>query len=210
VPKGVVLTDAQKTDAEVILGSLERPEEFRSLFVRYFSPIYRYLSRRVEPATAEDIAAEVFVQAFRHRRVYDPRYPSARPWLFGIASNELRRQRRDEQRRLKAYVRAYAGECDEEEDGAVSRGDARALWPSVALALASLGAKDRDVLLLFAWAELSYDEIALALDIPVGTVRSRLSRARQRVRTALGGTSEADPEADAPLFSKEFPWMISG
>jgi RNA polymerase sigma-70 factor (ECF subfamily) len=158
----------------MIRRSLKYPEEFRFIFQRHFGPICRYLARRVEPATAEDIAAEVFVHAFRHRKVYDPRYPSARPWLFGIATNELRRQRRDEQRRLKAYARAYAGEADEDEDGAVSRGDARAMWPRLALALASLAAKDRDVLLLFA-QELSYEEIALAPTSRSALVRSRSS-----------------------------------
>lgn len=198
-----------RTDAEVIRDSLSKPEEFRVIFDRYFGPICRYLTRRMESAAAEDIAAEVFVQAFRKRKVYDYRYPSARPWLFAIATNELRRQRRDEQRRLRAYARAYGGEGHEDEDEAVLRSDAQAVWPRVALALASLRAREREVLLLFAWAELSYEEVALALNIPVGTVRSRLNRARQQVRTALGeSAADSSSDVDVPLISKEFPWMI--
>ena len=69
--------------------------------------------------------------------------------------------------------------------------EAAQLGPRLAVALASLDASDRDVLLLAAWAELTYDEIAHATGVPVGTVRSRLHRARTRLRAHLE-SSEGD------------------
>lgn len=203
------MTGSNRTDAEVIRGSLGDPEEFRLIFHRHFKPVCRYLSRRVGPSAAEDIASEVFLQAFRNRRVYDPAYPDARPWLFGIASNELHRRRRDEERRLRAYARACEGERQEADVQATAPGDG--LSRRLASGLAGLSSKDRDVLLLFAWAQLSYEEIAVALRIPVGTVRSRLNRARLKLRAALGDAGGASSLASEPLSNhKEYPWMISG
>lgn len=202
------MTGSNRTDAEMIRSSLEDPEEFRIVFHRHFGPVCRYLSRRVGPSAAEDIASEVFLQAFRNRRVYDPTYPDARPWLFGIASNELHRRRRDEERRLRAYARACEGERQETDVQAQALGGG--LSRRLASGLAGLNSKDRDVLLLFAWAELSYEEIAVALRIPVGTVRSRLNRARNKVRAALGDArEERSPASEPPSNHKEYPWMIS-
>ncbi|HXF74250.1 MAG TPA: sigma-70 family RNA polymerase sigma factor [Actinomycetota bacterium] len=126
--------------------------------------MYGYLVRRVGPQVAEELAAEVFTQAFRQRGRFDPAREDAGPWLFGIAANLLRRHRREERRRLMAYARtgvdAVAHDETEEVD---SRTDADAIGRQLALALATLRASEREVLLLFAWAELSYQEIAEAL-----------------------------------------------
>jgi RNA polymerase sigma-70 factor (ECF subfamily) len=103
---------------------------------------------------------------------------SARPWLYGIASNLVRRHYRQEERRLRAYART----------GVDRVGETSLPWTlgsALAEALAVLQPAYRDVLLLFVWGELDYDEIATALSIPVGTVRSRLSRARTQVRERL-------------------------
>ena len=173
------------TDAEAIAASRDDPERFAEIFHRHFPPIHRFVQRRVGRGPADDIAAETFAEAFRQRSNYDGS-PNAAPWLFGIAVNLLRRHHRKERRQLFAYARtgrdpvvdAGFAEADE-------RVDAAAMRQSLALALSSLRDADRDVLLLVAWADLTYEEIARALAIPVGTVRSRLHRGRRRLRTLL-------------------------
>ncbi|MFE7131029.1 RNA polymerase sigma factor [Streptomyces sp. NPDC057638] len=178
-------------DARVIAESLERPELFGELFNRHAPDIHRYAARRLGDTTADDITAEVFLVAFRTRARYDLDRPSARPWLYGIAANLIGRQRRDEVRALKALARTghdpVAESWTERSDSRVA---AQAAHGPLAGALARLSARDRHVLLLVAWADLSYAEVAEALSIPVGTVRSRLNRARRKVRESLGG---ADP-----------------
>jgi RNA polymerase sigma-70 factor (ECF subfamily) len=115
-------------------------------------------------------------------------YPDARPWLFGIATNLVRRHRRSERVRLQAYARLEVdGAVDGVEASAVARVDSQSVRRELAIALGKLRDGDRDALLLMAWAELSYEEIAEALGIPVGTVRSRINRARRRLRELLKG-----------------------
>jgi RNA polymerase sigma-70 factor (ECF subfamily) len=155
---------------------------------------------------AEDIAAQVFVDAFRHRDAYIPSYESARPWLFGIASNEIHRRTRDERRRLRAYARALVAQSDKP-DQSLEAEQYSGLRPELARALADLDAGDRDVLLLSALADLSYEEIAVALGIPIGTVGSRMNRARRKIRQRLGAETEKNPSLRTPtLISKESAW----
>ena len=174
----------EPTDAEAIAASRDDPRAFAVVFERHFDAIFRYLRRRVGAARAEELAAETFVQALAGRHRYDTAHADARPWLYGIAVNILRRHYRDEERALRAYARSGADPLIADEpslDGL----DAIAMGPAVAAALAELPPIEREALLLYAWAELGYGEIATALGIPVGTVRSRLSRARTRVRELL-------------------------
>jgi RNA polymerase sigma-70 factor (ECF subfamily) len=147
---------------------------FDQIFERHFDAVYRYLARRVGADIGADLASETFVRAFEGRRRYDARRGEVRGWLFGIASNLLRRHYRDEERRLRAFAQLPSPASERPElDG------------RVAASLAALPPDERDVLLLFAWADLRYEEIAAALDAPVGTVRSRLHRARKRLREQL-------------------------
>jgi RNA polymerase sigma-70 factor (ECF subfamily) len=174
-----------RTDGEVIAASMTDPAAFSHVFDRHFDAIHRYLYRRVGPQVADELAAETFVQALGDRERFDGR-ADARPWLYGIAANLLRHHRRDERRALLAYARAGIDPIVQGgEDAIVDRADALASGRRVALALASLRDDDRDVLLLFAWADLSYEAIGAALGIPIGTVRSRLHRARRRCRELL-------------------------
>ncbi|MFJ8633273.1 RNA polymerase sigma factor [Streptomyces sp. NPDC093568] len=174
-------------DAEVVAGSLEQPELFARLYDWYAPDIHRYAARRLGEAAADDITADTFLTAFRIRTRYDRTRSSARPWLYGIAANLIGKHRRAEVRALRALARTghdpVAASWVEDTDSRV------AAQGPLADALASLSAGDRHVLLLVAWADLTYQEVAEALDLPVGTVRSRLNRARRKVRTALG----ADP-----------------
>jgi RNA polymerase sigma factor (sigma-70 family) len=159
---------------------------FSQIFDRHFPEIYGYLSRRVGPGLGEELAQETFTRALTGRSSYDPARQDVRPWLFGIATNILRRHARDQHRRFAAYSRVGVEPAGiTEADAAVDRADAAVTLPIVARVLAGLEADQRDVLLLFAWGDLSYAEIAEALDVPIGTVRSRLSRARSRLQSEL-------------------------
>jgi len=198
------------TDAEVIEASIRDPRAFRQLFTRHFDRLFTYFARRLGRDAADDLTAEVFLTAFDRRARYDLHYPDARPWLYGIAANLLRRHRRTEGRRLRAYAR-HAGQPQYCSDEADERLDSLAAGPQLARALASLRPDQREVLLLFAWADLGYEEIARALDVPVGTVRSRLSRARERVRDALGSSRDDATETDDDTIpvKEDVQWTTS-
>ena len=172
-------------DSDAISASAGAPAGFAAIFDRHFDAVHAYLQRRVGPDLADELAAQTFLVAFDKRAGYDPTQPDARPWLFGIATNLLRRHHRDEVRQLRAYARSAADPVVDAFDGVEARLDASKMRPGLVDALAGLPAEELDALLLYAWAELSYPEVARALGIPTGTVRSRLSRARGRIRTAL-------------------------
>lgn len=157
---------------------------FEEVFAAEFGPLYRFLRRRVGAAAAEDLAQAVFATAFASWERLDPARP-VRPWLYGIAANLLRHHWRDERRMLRAYARRGVDPVLAEEDEAVARVGAEAQRRVLAAALAELRPRDREILLLHAWAELSDSEIAAALSLPVGTVKSRLHRTRIRLRNRL-------------------------
>jgi RNA polymerase sigma factor (sigma-70 family) len=174
------------SDAEVIDASRVQPGEFATLFDRHATVIRDYLARRVGPQQAEDLTGETFLVAFSKRDKYDRSRPDALPWLYGIASNLIRQRRRAEVRQLRALARTGVDPVFADHADSVSaRVTAQASTRALAGALAKLTAGERDVLFLAAWADLSYEELAAGLDIPVGTVRSRLSRARAKVRAAV-------------------------
>jgi RNA polymerase sigma factor (sigma-70 family) len=171
----------------VIEGSLIDPAVFAVLFDRHYERIWRYACRRAGPAVADELASETFVRAFASRAQYDRGRLDASPWLYGIATNLLRGHRRAEARRMRAYARAAEpAESHGGLDGVERRVDAAACAPRVAAALASLKPADRDAVLLLALADLDYEAIAIATGVPVGTVRSRLSRARRQLQHELG------------------------
>ncbi|CAM5703372.1 ECF RNA polymerase sigma factor SigE [Streptomyces glaucescens] len=193
---GTARADAE-SDASVIARSRDEPEAFAALFDRHADAVHRYAARRLGGEVADDLVAETFTTAFQQRHRYDPARGAgadARPWLFGIATNLVGRHRRAEARRFKAMARVPAPADHDEPlaDRAADRVVARAMRRELAAALAALPARHRDVLLLVAWGDLGYGEVAQALGIPVGTVRSRLHRARSKLREALGGS---DPTA---------------
>jgi RNA polymerase sigma factor (sigma-70 family) len=181
------------TDGELMAGSMLEPVRFGEVFHRHFATVYGYLCRRVGAEVAADLASETFVVAFRRRSCYEARYPDARPWLFGIATNLVRQHRRSERRRLAAFARNLPerdGATDPGFEAAEDRAHAGSLGAVLGWALSSIEARDRDVLLLFAWADLSYEGIGRALGIPMGTVRSRLARARRRLRELLEASGQ--------------------
>ncbi|GAA2441210.1 RNA polymerase sigma factor [Actinomadura vinacea] len=183
--------DDPESDAETIARSWHEPELFAGIFHRYFAEIHRYVARRLGADAADDIAAETFLAAFRRRDRFDPAKGAVRAWLYGIATNQIGLHRRAERRHLRALARTPAdGVAHGHEDRVAARVTAGEVGGELAKALARLSPGDRDVLLLVALADFSYDEVATALDLKTGTVGSRLNRARKKLRAALGG---ADP-----------------
>lgn len=185
-------------DAAAISQSRHEPEAFAVLYDRHAAAIYRYVARRLGAAAADDIVAECFLAAFGRRDSYDLGQSDARPWLYGIAANVIGKHRRAELRLLRALARTGTDPVAESHaDRVDNRVTAQAASRALAAALAGLSPGDREVLLLIAWADLSYEEVAQALSIPAGTVRSRLNRARRKTREALGG-------CDPTLLHEEF------
>ncbi|ONI89257.1 RNA polymerase subunit sigma-70 [Saccharothrix sp. ALI-22-I] len=184
------------TDAEIIERSGQQPDVFAAIFDRHAPHIQRYLARRLGPQVADDLVAETFLTAFDKRHRYDRARPDARPWLYGIATNLVAQHRRQEARRYGSGEAAVVAEQDHADhaDRVAAEVTAQAMRSMLAGALGGLSAEDRDVLLLIAWEQLSYEEVASALAIPVGTVRSRLNRARRKVRHALGEQNPTDVE----------------
>lgn len=179
------------TDAEIIERSGQEPDVFAAIFDRHAPHIQRYLARRLGPQVADDLVAETFLAAFDKRQRYDLDRPDARPWLYGIATNLVGQHRRQEARRYRSGE-AAVGDSPDHADRVAAEVTAQAMRSMLAGALGGLSDEDRDVLLLIAWEQLTYDEVATALAVPVGTVRSRLNRARRKVREALGAQDTND------------------
>jgi RNA polymerase sigma-70 factor, ECF subfamily len=179
--------DDVRSDAEILARALTEPELFGILFDRHFATIHRYLERRVGRDGADELSAEVFRIAFEKRARFRALHESALPWLCGLATKLMLKRWRGERRHLRALARASNEWRDvlDELENADERVAAQAVSGRLLDALASLHERDRDVLVLVAWEEFSYEEIATALDIPVGTVRSRLNRARRSLRELL-------------------------
>jgi RNA polymerase sigma factor (sigma-70 family) len=176
-------------DAELIAASEQQHELFAVIYDRHAPALYRYAARRLGADAAEDVVSETMLAAFRRRHRYDTSRSDARPWLFGILTREISQRRRVERSRYRALGRLdrSAGVEQEAADAIAAAVTAQAVRVPLLAALARLAKRDREVLLLVAWADLSYQEIADALHIPIGTVGSRLSRARRKVRAAVPG-----------------------
>lgn len=175
------------TDSEIIERSLEQPEAFSGVFERHVRPVGAYIRRRLGSEAVDDVLSETFLVAFRRRGSFMLEAESALPWLLGIATRLIRAQRAAEARQWRSFeASAAAATVDEEPAHAASdrRLDAAAALRELAPRIAALSAKDRDTLMLHAWAELTYAQTAAALGVPVGTVRSRLNRVRRKLAPA--------------------------
>jgi RNA polymerase sigma-70 factor, ECF subfamily len=172
-------------DNEAIHRSLCVPEAFAVIFDRHFDSIRGYLRGRLGSPIADELASQVFLIAFDRRAAFDANRADAGPWLYGIATNLIHSQRRQELRELRAYSRSGVESRVDDLDGIEARLDAGMMRRRLAEALLQLNQEELDVLALYAWSELSYAEIAEALSLPMGTVKSRLSRGRERIREQL-------------------------
>src|ERR1700742_2443534 len=173
------------SDAEGVEGSLIDADRFGEVFVPHARAIFRFLARGIGPDDAGDLLSEVFLAAFEARGRYDRDRTSALPWLHGIAANLLGKHHRHRAAELRALERVRDPGHPHDHADSVSAGvDAQSELRALAARFAALPAIERDALLLYAWEDLSYREVADALGVPTGTVRSRLNRVRQRLRTA--------------------------
>jgi RNA polymerase sigma-70 factor (ECF subfamily) len=162
-------------------------EAFGTIFERHARTVYNYCFRRTgDWSQAEELSAIVFLEAWRRRSQVELERDDALPWLLGVATNVIRNLRRSQRRHRAALERLprervadFAGDVDERLD------DERQMRAALRV-LRKLPRADQDVLALCVWEELTYEQAALALHIPVGTVRSRLSRARARLRELTG------------------------
>jgi len=166
------LHDAHSPDAEL-----------RRLYEWFVDDVYRFVARRLGPELAFDVTADTFRIAYERLSSFDPQQGSERGWLYGIAMNVIRNHRRAEHRRLGALARiARDATATDETFGRVEDGiDAHSRLARVLDLVAELSADDRDLLLLYAWERCSYHDIAASMQIPVGTVRSRLNRIRTTI-----------------------------
>lgn len=177
-------------DSEIIARSVAEPAAFAELFERHAPAVGGFARRRIGLDAVDDILSETFLIAFRRRNSFDVTSDSARPWLLGIATRVIHRHRKTEERQWRASaamepeptIASHEGRSDAQLDANAAL---RVLGPRIA----ALSQKERDVLLLHAWGDLTYEQIAAALQIPIGTVRSRLSRVRQKL--APPGSHEA-------------------
>ena len=179
------------TDAELIAASIPHEEAFGRLYDRHATDVLRFFVRRVGPDVAEDLLAETFRVAFEVRARFDQTRASARPWLFGIGNNLLRHYRRSEERRLRAVAAAIDADPHPTARPADEDADADALLRVISENIVALPEREREVVLMYAFENLTYEELAMALNVPIGTVRSRLSRGREHLRNAISAR-EAD------------------
>jgi len=170
-----------KTDRELLTEA--DPAAFGTLFERHGRAVYNHCFRRTADwSAAEDLTSVVFLEAWRKRNDVRLHGDSLLPWLYGVATNVLRNRTRSLHRYRSALARIpIEQEADFAEDAGERIDDERQLRRVLAV-FRLLPKRDQDVLALCIWSSLTYEEAAVALDLPVGTVRSRLSRARSRLR----------------------------
>lgn len=176
---------------------------FGALFQRHSAKVYNYAFRRTgDWSVAEEAVAIVFLEAWRRRGDVTFARDSALPWLLGVATNVLRNQWRSKRRHRNALQRLQSAmpSATPDEDIAARVDDQRRV-ERVLASVRQLSRRHRDVLALCVWEELTYEQVATALGVPVGTVRSRLARARQRLRDldtepqGLDGHHQGDRQA---------------
>lgn len=163
---------------------LRTPAGFGGLFERHGRAVYNYCFRRTADwSAAEDLTSVVFLVAWRRRKDVRLDGDSLLPWLYGVATNVLRNRNRSLRRHRAALERLPRGHEADFADDVAGRLDDERRMREVLAALEVLPQRDRDILALCVWSGLTYEQAAVALDLPVGTVRSRLSRACRRLRS---------------------------
>jgi RNA polymerase sigma factor (sigma-70 family) len=187
----------QPTDAELWrLAASGEAAAFGVLFERHGRAVYNFCFRRTANwAAAEDLTSIVFLEAWRRRSEVRLKDGRALPWLLGVATNVLRNRRRSERRHRAALARLPLERGPDFADDVDARLDDEQRMRAALRSVSKLPQREREVIALCAWAGLSYEDAAVALGLPIGTVRSRLSRARARLREldeANGHESDGD------------------
>jgi RNA polymerase sigma factor (sigma-70 family) len=172
------------TDSDILKRSERTPQAFAEVFDRHAGAVESFLRRRLGAEAAEDALSDTFLIAFRRRGSFDHAWESALPWLLGIAARVAAKNRATEARHWRA-VAAAAGRGETTSGGGIEestgRLDAAAAIRALAPRIAALSARERDTLFMYAWSDLAPDQIAQAMEVPVGTVWSRLHRIRRKL-----------------------------
>jgi len=166
----------------------DEADAFRWLFDRHAQAVFAFCARRTADLNlAEDLTSTVFLEAWRNRhRTGLASSPNPLPWLLGVANNVVRNDIRSRTRFRAALKRLPPPPKDDNwDDPVATKADAERALQDARRALGGLSKAERDVVTLVLWSGLTYDETAQALRIPVGTVRSRLSRARAKLHSSL-------------------------
>jgi RNA polymerase sigma factor (sigma-70 family) len=178
------------TDGEIIRESRETPAAFAELYDRHADAIHRYAARRIAEG-ADDIMSETFLVAFEKRLSFNESKDDALPWLYGISTVLLNRHRRQEAVAWRGLIADASAARTHPTDEADEKLDADRAIGKLAAAIHGMKPRDRNALLLYAWGDLDYAGVAEAMDVPVGTVRSRINRARRQLRHSIGQESLA-------------------
>jgi RNA polymerase sigma-70 factor (ECF subfamily) len=185
--------NAEPPDADLVAATATGDgRAFELLVARHHVAVHRFVARRIGVTDAEDIVSETFEVALRRAGSYRPLTEHALPWLLGIATNVLRRFVRREQAMLRAYARTGVDPATNASDGPTVTDPE--LQRGLAAALAALRPEHREVLLLRALGELSQAEIAAALEVPEGTVKGWLHRARTAAASHLATAGVVHPQ----------------
>ncbi len=175
--------------------TIDATDAARELFTAHAADLHAYAARRVGRDVAQDVVAETFRQVIESWDTFDSERGSRRGWLFGIATNVMRRHWRTERRRIETLARAVGRELRSSSDDQLSGVDARIDADGEAIGVlevvAELSPQDRELLTLVAWEEMAHRDVADILNIPAGTVRSRLHRIRRQLDRARSTTSTA-------------------
>lgn len=181
------MTHEPLTDADLWGRARDGDEHaFGALFDRHSRAVYNYCFRRTADwSAAEDLTSVVFLETWRQRDKVRMESDSLLPWLYGVATNVLNNHRRSRRRHRDALARLpKPPPAPDGADDTGDRIDAERRMKEVLAGLASLSQRDQEVLVLCVWQGLEYAQAAEALGVPVGTVRSRLARARRKLRNA--------------------------
>jgi RNA polymerase sigma factor (sigma-70 family) len=205
-------SEVPATDAELWQrAALGSPSAFGTLFERHADAVYNHCFRRTASwSAAEDLTSVVFLEAWRRRRDVVLSSESILPWLLAVANNAIRNSDRAlrRHRRLLAKLPSEVATPDLADD-AVGRVDDERFMRGVLEAFEKLTSGEQDVLALCVWAGLSYTDAAVALGVPVGTLRSRLSRARSHLRRlAMSSAAVAGEAPRRPV--RRFPVVVPG
>jgi len=169
---------------------------FGELYERHARAIYNYLFRRLADwSEAEDLTAVVFLEAFRRRNDVVVVEGKVLPWLYGIATNVLRNRRRALWRH-RGLLAQLESRGDAVAADVADRAAATQQMRAVLGRIASLPRRQQDVVALCIWSGLNYEEAAAALDVPVGTVRSRLARARAALTELDSASGHTEDEME--------------
>jgi len=185
-----------RSDLELWRLARADPDAFGVLFERHGRAVYAFCARRTaDLALAQDLTSIVFLEAWRCRKRTEITSDSLLPWLLGIAHNTVRNAHRSRRRHRAALARLPHEPLEAAADDVASRIDAERALADALQAIRTLPDRERDVVVLVLWSGLSYEDAALALGVPAGTVRSRLSRARARLSASLVNPFTTTPGA---------------